>query len=152
MSSAAVADEVPPVGVERLELAVEGMTCAACAAQVAKKLNEIAGVTANVNFATGIASVKAPRQVTLGALIEAVGRAGYRTQPTRRPGAAMAASSAFVVASSLRLRRFAGTSQPEAAALGGYGPGASDRSPTGHRLGQALVGSARTEEASSCPG
>src|SRR5579859_5260138 len=86
MSSAAVAGQAPPAGAARLVLAVEGMTCAACAARVEKKLGEIAGVTANVNFATGIASVTAPAQMPLAPLIEAVGHAGYRASPARLAG------------------------------------------------------------------
>ena len=35
-----------------LDLPVEGMTCAACAARIEKQLNKLAGVAANVNFAS----------------------------------------------------------------------------------------------------
>ena len=41
----------------RLELQIGGMTCAACAARVEKKLNKLDGVEANVNYATELATV-----------------------------------------------------------------------------------------------
>ena len=41
-----------------LDLAISGMTCAACAARVEKVLNRLPGVEANVNFATERASVR----------------------------------------------------------------------------------------------
>ncbi len=82
MSSAAVAGEASPAGLTRAELAVGGMTCAACAARVEKKLGEIGGVAASLNFATGTAWVMAPPEVPLARLIEAVGRAGYQAGPT----------------------------------------------------------------------
>ena len=43
-----------------IELSVAGMTCAACAARVEKKLGKLDGVRAAVNYATGIALVTAP--------------------------------------------------------------------------------------------
>ena len=41
-----------------IELAVEGMTCASCAARVERKLNTLDGVTASVNYATEKAAVE----------------------------------------------------------------------------------------------
>ena len=58
-------------------LSVRGMTCAACAARVEKKLNAIDGVFATVNFATGRATVTAPMAVSVQRLVEAVEQAGY---------------------------------------------------------------------------
>jgi len=86
MSSAAVAGEASPAGLTRAELAVGGMTCAACAARVEEKLGEIGGVAASVNFATGTARVMAPPEVPLARLIEAAGQAGYQAEPTPRGG------------------------------------------------------------------
>jgi Cu+-exporting ATPase len=37
---------------ERLELPIEGMTCASCAARIEKRLNRLEGVEASVNYAT----------------------------------------------------------------------------------------------------
>jgi len=69
-----------------IELAIGGMTCAACAARVQKRLGGIDGVTATVNFATGRALVEAPPSVPAGRLIEAVRRAGYEADLIRPPG------------------------------------------------------------------
>ena len=41
-----------PVLTDRIELELTGMTCAACAARIEKKLNRLDGVSASVNYAT----------------------------------------------------------------------------------------------------
>jgi P-type Cu+ transporter len=58
-------------------LAVQGMTCAACAARIERKLNRLDGVVAVVNYATGQARVTAPPAVSAAALVGAVEEAGY---------------------------------------------------------------------------
>ena len=66
-------------------LSIGGMTCAACAARVQKKLNALDEVSATVNFATGRAIVTAPESVPVQRLIDAVTAAGYRPAcPARR--------------------------------------------------------------------
>jgi P-type Cu+ transporter len=45
-----------------IDLAIEGMTCASCAARIEKRLNKLDGVDAAVNFATEEARVCAPRR------------------------------------------------------------------------------------------
>lgn len=61
-----------------IDLALEGMTCAACAARIEKVLNRVPGVSANVNFATEKARVRyAPARADIDSLIAAVRRAGY---------------------------------------------------------------------------
>ncbi|MFL5833480.1 MAG: heavy metal translocating P-type ATPase [Solirubrobacterales bacterium] len=63
---------------ERLELPIEGMTCASCAGRVEKSLNQLEGVEASVNFATERASVSFdPEQVEPEALVGAVESVGY---------------------------------------------------------------------------
>jgi P-type Cu+ transporter len=59
------------------------MTCAACAARVQKKLGEIPGVVASVNFATERATVTAPISVQLPRLVQVVERAGYGAEPVQ---------------------------------------------------------------------
>ena len=59
-------------------LSIGGMTCAACAARVQKKLNALDEVSATVNFATGRAIVTAPESVPVQRLIDAVTAAGYQ--------------------------------------------------------------------------
>ena len=76
-----------------IELSVGGMTCAACAARVERKLNAVGPeVIAAVNFATGGATVTAPEAVPAHALIAAVQNAGYTAKPVlpAAPGPAQA--------------------------------------------------------------
>ena len=65
--------------IEHIDLPVEGMSCASCAALVEKKLGETDGVSvATVNFATGKAAVDFdPEATTMESLAQAVERAGY---------------------------------------------------------------------------
>jgi Cu+-exporting ATPase len=60
-----------------LTLAVGGMSCASCAARVEKRLNQVDGVVATVNFATEQATVDFPDSVTADDLIAAVEDTGY---------------------------------------------------------------------------
>ncbi len=63
---------------ERVDLELTGMTCAACAARIEKKLNRLDGVTATVNYATEKANVTfAPGTATTDALIATVESIGY---------------------------------------------------------------------------
>ena len=63
---------------EHVELALEGMTCASCAARIEKRLNELDGVAASVNFATERASVEFDSaRVSLDELTDEVEAAGY---------------------------------------------------------------------------
>ena len=83
--SAAVTGEVSSPGAREVELSVRGMTCAACAARVEKKLGSLDGVVAAVNFATGKASVSAPASVPVARLIETVEQAGYGAELAQPP-------------------------------------------------------------------
>ena len=72
----------------RLELQIGGMTCAACAARVEKKLNKLDGVDASVNYATELATVAYdPAEVELAGLVRAVEAAGYTAGPAADSGA-----------------------------------------------------------------
>ena len=65
---------------EIVELAVTGMTCAACAARIERRLNRLEGVTASVNYATERARViVAPDAVGIGldTVIATIGDTGY---------------------------------------------------------------------------
>jgi Cu+-exporting ATPase len=63
---------------DRLELPIEGMTCASCAGRVEKSLNRLDGVEATVNFATERATVSFdPEQVEPEQLVGAVKSVGY---------------------------------------------------------------------------
>ena len=63
---------------ERVELAIEGMTCASCATRIEKRLNKLDGVSASVNFASEQAAVTFdPGLRSLDDLVGAVEAAGY---------------------------------------------------------------------------
>jgi len=70
-----------PVSTVELELAIEGMSCAACAARITKKLNGLDGVSATVNYATDRAVVLAPVDLPMQVVLDEVERAGYRAEP-----------------------------------------------------------------------
>jgi Cu+-exporting ATPase len=76
-----ITDTRAPLAVREIELSIGGMTCAACAARVAKKLNKLDDVTAAVNYATATAMVTAPASLPVDALTTVVEQAGYSAVP-----------------------------------------------------------------------
>ncbi|MCB0890563.1 MAG: copper-translocating P-type ATPase [Propionibacteriaceae bacterium] len=60
-----------------VELDIDGMTCASCAARIEKKLNKVDGVTASVNYATEKARVLTDAPIPVADLIAVVEQAGY---------------------------------------------------------------------------
>ena len=81
----------PALATEEIEFDVTGMTCAACAARIEKKLNRLDGVTATVNYATERASVAYADGATAPAdLISVVESLGY--------GASVHATAAAIAA------------------------------------------------------
>ena len=69
---------------QSVELDVEGMTCAACAARIEKNLNKLEGVEASVNLATEKATVRfEPRALDVQALIQRIRDSGYDAQVAR---------------------------------------------------------------------
>jgi Cu+-exporting ATPase len=80
----------------RVELALEGMTCAACATRIERKLNKLDGVEASVNYATEQAAVRYdPTKVAVGELIGAVEAAGYHAKLAAEAGEAADRSAAL---------------------------------------------------------
>ncbi|MFF3695051.1 heavy metal translocating P-type ATPase [Streptomyces sp. NPDC002221] len=73
-----------PDPAQRIELAIGGMTCAACASRIEKKLNRMPGVTATVNYATEKARVAFGEGVDVDDVIAMVVKTGYTAerQPT----------------------------------------------------------------------
>ena len=65
-----------PAG-HRIDLAIEGMTCASCAARIERRLNKLDGVTATVNYATERAQVTFPDDIEPTRLVAEVEAAGY---------------------------------------------------------------------------
>jgi cation-transporting P-type ATPase A/B/Cu+-exporting ATPase len=80
------APAVPAAGgevtaVRTIELSIRGMTCAACAARIERKLSRIGPeVAAAVSFATEQATITAPEAVSVQAMIAAVQDAGYAAE------------------------------------------------------------------------
>ncbi len=69
---------LPPASIVEVELAVQGMTCGACAAKIQKELNEIPGIEAAVNYATESAMVAFDGDsVSETTVIKAIEHAGY---------------------------------------------------------------------------
>lgn len=62
-----------------LELSIQGMSCAACAARLEKVLNRLPQVAAQVHFATARAQLRGA--VKLDEALAAVARAGFSAQP-----------------------------------------------------------------------
>jgi len=62
----------------KVELSIEGMTCASCAARIEKRLNKVEGVKASVNYATEKAAVTFDENIDTTELISAVESAGYK--------------------------------------------------------------------------
>ena len=76
-----------PKAEERVDLALEGMTCAACAGRIERKLNKLDGVDASVNYATEQAAVRFDSsRVAVADLIGAVEGAGYHARLAAEAG------------------------------------------------------------------
>ncbi|WP_116199914.1 heavy metal translocating P-type ATPase [Amycolatopsis circi] len=75
MSTQTAAPAATPT--RHLDLAVGGMTCAACAARVERSLGKLDGVRATVNYATERATVHYPPDLDPASLIATIERAGY---------------------------------------------------------------------------
>lgn len=70
-----------PPNARRIELAIKGMTCAACVNRVENALKKVPGVSScNVNLATETASVECSTEVSPQQLIAAVDKAGYSAE------------------------------------------------------------------------
>ncbi len=84
---AAIQDKIEKLGyhviTEKAEFGIEGMTCAACANRIEKRLNKIEGVTnAPVNFALETVTVEYnSKEASVGDLKEAVDKLGYKLKP-----------------------------------------------------------------------
>ncbi|PSJ17930.1 heavy metal translocating P-type ATPase [Nitrosomonas supralitoralis] len=67
---------------KQIELPIEGMTCAACAARIEKTLNKLSGVQASVNFANEKAHVNFDEnQVGTDTLVNVIEHAGFHIAP-----------------------------------------------------------------------
>lgn len=66
-----------------VDLDIQGMTCASCAARIEKKLNKVEGVSASVNYATEKAHVLTDRPISVDELITVVRNTGYDASPAQ---------------------------------------------------------------------
>ena len=89
---------------ELLELNIGGMTCAACANTIERRLNRLEGVDATVNFATERALVSGLTVAEADRAIEAVTKAGYSASVRTDADDAWTERAASVRISSLRRR------------------------------------------------
>ncbi|MGI8692324.1 MAG: heavy metal translocating P-type ATPase [Geodermatophilaceae bacterium] len=94
-----------------IELRIDGMTCASCAARIEKKLNRMPGVEASVNYATEKAHVLLPAGTTVDDAVATVAATGYSARvpdPPRRdverPGGAESEVPEDAEVTSLRRR------------------------------------------------
>jgi cation-transporting P-type ATPase A/B len=86
MSLTTAATDEHPVRVQRIQLEVTGMSCAACANRVESTLNKVPGVRASVNFATRVATIDAGQDTQAAELCEVVHNAGYEAELRRTGG------------------------------------------------------------------
>ena len=92
-SAAGLGDARGLVKLDQVELDLQGMTCASCAARIEKKLNKLPGANATVNFATEKASVTFdPAVVSTDEMLAAVTAIGYgaelvKDEPDEEPAA-----------------------------------------------------------------
>ncbi|MGB2757373.1 MAG: heavy metal translocating P-type ATPase [Acidimicrobiia bacterium] len=66
-----------PTPEHEIQLDIDGMTCASCAARIEKKLNRLDGVLASVNYSTEKAKIAFGDAVTVADLIAEVEATGY---------------------------------------------------------------------------
>jgi Cu+-exporting ATPase len=101
-----MASTAPHPADRRLDLEISGMTCASCANRVERRLNELDGVSASVNFATEVAAVEFdPALVGPEELLGAVEETGYHASLPAAPGAAPAEEAAAEPDESAALRQ-----------------------------------------------
>jgi Cu+-exporting ATPase len=82
-----VNDTTQMQGGTTVDLEIGGMTCSSCAARIEKRLNQLDGVTATVNYTTERAKVSAGADVTTDALVAQVESLGYTATLPPLPGA-----------------------------------------------------------------
>ncbi|MCA0250715.1 MAG: heavy metal translocating P-type ATPase [Actinobacteria bacterium] len=81
----ATAQDAGPLA-DRVELDISGMTCAACASRIERKLNKLEGINATVNYATERAVVLGVSPERAPELVKAVEAAGYGAKPVSEDG------------------------------------------------------------------
>jgi len=67
----------PPAEQPLVSIAIGGMTCGACAARIERRLNDLDGVTATVNYASERARVALAADLPIQRLVDEIESAGY---------------------------------------------------------------------------
>ena len=76
-----------PATPEQVDLSLEGMTCSSCANLIERRLNNLDGVSATVNYATAKAAVEYDaNRISKDDLVRAVDATGYRARLAQPPG------------------------------------------------------------------
>ncbi len=78
----------PEQSTRTVRLDVTGMSCASCAANIERRLNQFDGVSASVNYATAQATAQVPDAVAVDDLVAAVEAVGYGATAAPEPGQA----------------------------------------------------------------
>jgi cation-transporting P-type ATPase A/B/Cu+-exporting ATPase len=79
-------------GIE-VSVAISGMTCGACAARIERRLNDLDGVEASVNFASERARATLSADVPVQRLVDEIRSAGYSAEPLEELAVATVDSS-----------------------------------------------------------
>ncbi|MDQ1508435.1 MAG: P-type Cu+ transporter, partial [Actinomycetota bacterium] len=91
---------------QAIDLEIGGMTCASCAVRIEKRLNQIDGVRATVNYATERAYAVVPAEMSPDELVAQVAAVGYTARvPQPAPVVAVSAGSDADDEMTGRLRR-----------------------------------------------
>src|SRR5699024_7182665 len=94
-----------PAGLQHVDLAITGMTCASCSSRVERRLNKMDGVQGIANRATEKASVDFPADLSVADIVSTVEKTGYGATPVEQErGRAPAMTHDVVDQDSLRLR------------------------------------------------
>ena len=80
MSTASEVTDSPTSRDAVVSIAVGGMTCGACAAKIERRLNDLDGVSASVNYASERARVALPVDLPVEKLVDEIRSAGYTAE------------------------------------------------------------------------
>jgi P-type Cu+ transporter len=79
------AQDAPGADERPEDFLLTGMTCAACASRIERRLNKVDGLTATVNYATERATVVRDPAVDRSTVVDVVAKLGYGATPLRAP-------------------------------------------------------------------
>ncbi len=75
----------PASGDTTVSIVIGGMTCGACAARIERRLNDLEGVEASVNYASERARVTLLADMPVGRLVEEIQSVGYSAEVVENP-------------------------------------------------------------------